>query len=532
MDVLSGPLLSVLLVVTPPEVTIPPDPLLPLVHRIDSYFRRNETEGITRDPRYEVNPSEVIRLSVVSQLLAYVDLHAATGHPRYRTDLVTRADFLVDHFDEILSGTAFDGMLAYAMLGAYEATGDPRYFEKGSLIVDRLLRMSTGQLALNWGLMAGMALSKHHQLTGNPAGRNKTGDILQFLQLFQHADGSFPHYCSQSKDIHYTAWMCMELATIRRYLADPRIDPMLQKAYAFLRTRVDDQGVTHYSDPCPGQRPGCFIHYYSYASGCIVDYDTRGWINELGYNALVFDRFADEKYGKVMGFLYTLTDHGTVADKWDYLPAFGDPIYPWATAEASVIRASVVFWSLASIVRDRGLRLLAGGDVEAPRIRVDAAPTSPGFDDTTWPVWTQGWMTVDSLMVAGADMDEVCRGDAGSGSAGGGAGETNRVTALRAEDRAAGSSIVGPALRVTSNPVRDQARLQFHLPREGEISLEVWDAGGRRVRRWEATWFAAGGHELRWDLTDAVGSRVAAGLYLARISTPDGATSIKVLVAR
>src|SRR5206468_915693 len=87
----------------------PPDPLLPLVHGIDSYFHRHEIDGITKDPRFPLNPTEVTRLSIVSQLLAYSDLYAVDSLPGHRDDIIQRADFVLLHYNEVLSHTAFDG---------------------------------------------------------------------------------------------------------------------------------------------------------------------------------------------------------------------------------------------------------------------------------------------------------------------------------------------------------------------------------------------------------------------------------------
>ena len=47
----------------------PHDEVIPLVRRIDAYFRSNKVDGVTLDSRFAINPSEAIRQGVVCQLL-------------------------------------------------------------------------------------------------------------------------------------------------------------------------------------------------------------------------------------------------------------------------------------------------------------------------------------------------------------------------------------------------------------------------------------------------------------------------------
>src|SRR5262245_66628338 len=71
----------------------PQDPLAGMIHRVDAFLHRAEAEGVTRDPRSFGNASEEIRLSVVSQLLAYCELYRAFPSAAHYQDIVARADF-------------------------------------------------------------------------------------------------------------------------------------------------------------------------------------------------------------------------------------------------------------------------------------------------------------------------------------------------------------------------------------------------------------------------------------------------------
>lgn len=335
-----------------PQIVSPWDPLMPLLQRIDAYFQAFEVDGVVLDSRWVISATEAARLSVIPQLLGYAELHRALPTPRLREDIVQRADYLSNRFQEFRSGTVFDGMLAYAMLEAFTATGDSAYLERGDEVLAELRGIPDREYILNGGLMAAMAFAKHHRLTGDAESERRVRLALSTLPAYQHPDGSFPHWCAGSRDVHYTAWMANELIWIQRQLDDPAITPTLERMRDFLEQRVSVRGVTSYQAPCPGHS-GCTDYYYSIATGCGQDYDTRGFINELGYHALLFDRFRSPRYRPLMEFMDSLEDGGTVPDKWDYPVPPTDPYYPWANADTSVLNTSLMLWSLGSVVTGR-----------------------------------------------------------------------------------------------------------------------------------------------------------------------------------
>jgi len=67
------------------------------------------------------------------------------------------------------------------------------------------------------------------------------------------------------------------------------------------------------------------------------------------------------------------------------------------------------------------------------------------------------------------------------------------------------------------NPFRARTQIQFALASPGEAELTVHDVQGRMVRRLLASVLAAGRHRLAWDGRDDRGTRVAAGIYRARL---------------
>lgn len=63
------------------------------------------------------------------------------------------------------------------------------------------------------------------------------------------------------------------------------------------------------------------------------------------------------------------------------------------------------------------------------------------------------------------------------------------------------------------NPARDAVRFSVTLERAGALDVGVYDVAGRRVRTLFAGEAAGGTRELRWDMNDASGGRVAAGVF-------------------
>ena len=332
------------------------DPLVPLIGRLHRYFRTHEVQGVTMDSRYAISPSEAIRMGVVSQLLGYAELEKVRPGRRYRREIRAHADFLITRLDTVRSHSPFDGMLGYSLLQAYERTGDPAYLRAGRLVVDELKAIPTWQCVLNGGLMVAMATADWANLTGDDVARRKTADILVQLAGYQNVDGSFPHWCGGSEDIHYTGWMAEELVLLQRMTHDASIEPTLARMRGFIEGRLDSTGRSHYEGPCVDDpREGCVRYYDSQRSGCSYDYDTRGWTVEPAYNAQLLSHFRSPTYRAVMRFLLTLEDGGTFSDKYGYIPPPSDPEYPWSIADTSVANMSINFWVLATTLNGRAL---------------------------------------------------------------------------------------------------------------------------------------------------------------------------------
>lgn len=82
------------------------------------------------------------------------------------------------------------------------------------------------------------------------------------------------------------------------------------------------------------------------------------------------------------------------------------------------------------------------------------------------------------------------------------------------------------------NPARGSATFDFGLPERRDVSVEVFDLGGRRVRTMALGALEAGRHSTTWDLRDRDGRSVGAGLYLVRAMLGGDKFTQRVTVVR
>lgn len=82
------------------------------------------------------------------------------------------------------------------------------------------------------------------------------------------------------------------------------------------------------------------------------------------------------------------------------------------------------------------------------------------------------------------------------------------------------------------NPASSSTRFALELPRAGAAELVLYDLSGRHVRTLHRGVLAAGAHPVVWNLTDADGRTVRAGIYLARLEWEGRVVTRRVAVVR
>lgn len=81
------------------------------------------------------------------------------------------------------------------------------------------------------------------------------------------------------------------------------------------------------------------------------------------------------------------------------------------------------------------------------------------------------------------------------------------------------------------NPLGHSALLSFELAREGDVTLRIFDAGGRRVRTVLDQHLSAGSHQLRWQALDDNGRSLPSGVYFARLSSASRSRYQRLVIA-
>ncbi|MEM6784373.1 MAG: choice-of-anchor D domain-containing protein [Bacteroidota bacterium] len=108
------------------------------------------------------------------------------------------------------------------------------------------------------------------------------------------------------------------------------------------------------------------------------------------------------------------------------------------------------------------------------------------------------------------------------------AGAVTEVQGFVVSNEGAGSQPTAFALRGTyPNPFTSSTTVAFDLPEAADVTLEVYDATGRRVATLSDTALAAGSHTMRWDATSA-----ASGVYLMALRAGDNRATRTVVLAR
>ena len=94
-------------------------------------------------------------------------------------------------------------------------------------------------------------------------------------------------------------------------------------------------------------------------------------------------------------------------------------------------------------------------------------------------------------------------------------------------------AVAGLRLTAAPNPFNPRTVLSFELSEAGEVTLDVLDARGRRVRRvLDAAPHAAGHHEAVYDGRDNAGRELATGVYLLRMQVGGEVVNRKVTLVR
>ncbi len=83
------------------------------------------------------------------------------------------------------------------------------------------------------------------------------------------------------------------------------------------------------------------------------------------------------------------------------------------------------------------------------------------------------------------------------------------------------------------NPFNPATTIRFDLPEAGNVALVIYDINGRQVRNLlVGQAFLPGQHSVTWDGCDNHGRAVASGVYLMRLTAPEGVLTGRMVLLR
>ncbi len=94
----------------------------------------------------------------------------------------------------------------------------------------------------------------------------------------------------------------------------------------------------------------------------------------------------------------------------------------------------------------------------------------------------------------------------------------------------------GPRLSVlgqnTPNPFNPFTKIQYNLPKAGHVTLKIYDVRGGLVRALVDGFQHPGQYEEIWNAEDAIGQKVASGIYFYQLRTEEGIKTRKMCVTK
>jgi hypothetical protein len=84
----------------------------------------------------------------------------------------------------------------------------------------------------------------------------------------------------------------------------------------------------------------------------------------------------------------------------------------------------------------------------------------------------------------------------------------------------------------TPNPFNATTAINFSVPYEAKVRIEIHDLTGRTIATLVDNEFEAGRHSIIWNGSDNSGGTVSSGTYIVRMSTEDFSTSSRIILIK
>ena len=217
-----------------------------------------------------------------------------------------------------------------------------------------------------------------------------------------------------------------------------------------------------------------------------------------------------------------------------------------ATLEASVARPLAVD-AVDALIRMEGVtKTYDAGELEFVSARLSDDMSSPLADVFFWSGTGEGAALVDAL-VLGTDVTVGGCGDVavltfrvlGSEyslaveSARIRDAENNELDAKLGDLESGGDvPLVFRLVQNSPNPFNPVTKVAYHVPRESEVTIRVYDVAGRCVRTLVDGVVEPGRHEAVWDGRSDSGESVGSGVYFGTMTAPGVSDSRKMTLLK
>ena len=90
----------------------------------------------------------------------------------------------------------------------------------------------------------------------------------------------------------------------------------------------------------------------------------------------------------------------------------------------------------------------------------------------------------------------------------------------------------GPALRGSPNPFNAETMISYVMPKDGDLTLKIYDVLGRQVATLFDGFQRFGQHSITWRARADNGEPLASGTYFCRMITANSRNTVKLSLVK
>ena len=84
-------------------------------------------------------------------------------------------------------------------------------------------------------------------------------------------------------------------------------------------------------------------------------------------------------------------------------------------------------------------------------------------------------------------------------------------------------------VKIYPNPFRDNISIQIDLKSPGKVNMIIYDVSGKQVDKINTEYLNSGRNTIKWDAVKRNGKPCKRGVYICKVTSPDGTISEKLI---